>query len=253
MQRFAAALLAFALACAVPLAAPAQTGAISVDGNVALSSLVALTEGHLRTMADTLELLASTKAAQAGDWMQLAPHLRERASSNVPAVMWYANPDGTYWTLDAGLQKGTLADRPYFARVRAGSTVIGDLVVSRSTGKEVAVVAVPVTSSSGAVTGVLGASIYLQPLSELIAREMGIGPNAIFWAIDGRGIIAIHSDTSNIFMEPSAMSPELKAVTQEMLTSEGGVATYTFRGRTRTVIYRRSVLTSWHFGFGVLH
>jgi methyl-accepting chemotaxis protein len=167
-------------------------------------------------------------------------------------VLWYAHPDGTYWTVDGGLQSGSLADRPYFKRVLAGSTVIGELVVSRSTNRPVAVVAVPVTGAKGVVDGVLGASIYLQPLSELLAREMNAGPEFIFWAIDGNGIIAIHSDASNIFTDPSAMSPELKNVTAEMLANESGTATYTFRGHKRTVIYRRSVLTNWHFGFGVL-
>jgi hypothetical protein len=136
--------------------------------------------------------------------------------------------------------------------VMRGHVSIGDLVTSRSTGRSVAIVAVPITQPGGAVAGLLGASVYLDSLSALVRREMGIGADDIFWAIDGRGIIAVHSDPSNIFVEPSKLSPALKAVGDAMLSREQGTQTYEYRGRMRTIIFRKSALTKWRFGFGVV-
>ena len=45
---------------------PAQlpTGAFTVDGNVALSSFISLTNGHLQKLSDSLQAVATTEAAR---------------------------------------------------------------------------------------------------------------------------------------------------------------------------------------------
>jgi methyl-accepting chemotaxis protein len=240
-----------ALALLLCAGASAQQAPFDVDGSVALASLVSLADNHLRTMVDTLETIAATPEAASGDWAQIKAPLEEAASVNVPAVLYYGRADGTYWTTDRGKQSATLSDRPYFQRALAGQRTVGDLVTSKSTGKAVAVVVVPVVGKNGAVTGLLGGSIYLDKLSTLLATEMHVGPGMLFWAIDPQGKIALHSDTSNIFAEPGKMSPELQRVMADMLAHDRGTDTYTFRGQKRTVIYEKSPLTGWRYGFGV--
>ena len=252
MIRIAAAAMAAALFAFVAAPRPAAAATFQIDANVGLSALVALGDAHIRTMADSLETLAATQTARSGDWSAIAPPLRDATKNNVPAVLWYAHADGTYWTASSGLQTAKLSDRAYFKRVLAGNTDLGELVTSRSTGRAVAVVAVPVKDAGGTVTGVLGASIYLDDFSNLLAKELGIGPPLLFWAVDGSGTIALHGDTSSIFMKPAEMSPALKAVMTEMLANDEGTATYEFRGKTRTVIYRKSGYTGWRYGFGVV-
>jgi hypothetical protein len=38
----------------------------------------------------------------------------------------------------------------------------------------------------------------------------------------------------------------------EMLANSVGTVTYSFRGRQRTVLYRKSPVTGWWYGLGVL-
>jgi hypothetical protein len=253
MSRISAVLLAIAITLSSSAGARADQAAFRVDANVALSSLLSLSDNHLQTMADTLDTLAATGAARSGDWSRIEAPLKEAAAVNVPAILFFARTDGTYWTAEGGKQSATLSDRPYFKRALAGKSTIGDLVSSRSTGRAVAVVAVPIVGENGAVTGVLGGSIYLDRLSAILASEMQVGAGNIFWAIDSTGTIALHGDTSNIFAQPAKMSPELQRVTARMLANDEGTETYTYRGQTRTVIYRKSALTGWHYGFGVTH
>jgi hypothetical protein len=251
MIRLLSAVLALALC--FPAAARARQDAISIDGNVALSSLMALADNHVMTMADTLETLAATGSGRSGDWDRISGGLRKAAAVNVPAVMWYARTDGTYFTTEKGLQSAKVSDRPYFARVLAGQTVIGDLVVSKSTGKPVAVVVVPIKDKSGTVTGILGGSIYLDKLSALLSREMAITPGMVFWAMDATGTVALHSASADIIMsQPATLSAELKRVTDEMLAQPQGVETYTYRGVKRTMLFRKSTVTGWIYGFGIV-
>ena len=180
----------------------------TVDGRVALHSLMSLGDGHLQEMADLLSLMAGTEAARSGEWERIRAPLAEVAERSVPAVLWFAVPDGGYWTLDEG-PAGNLSDRPYFPRVLAGETVIGELVVSRSTHRNTAIVAVPVRGPDDAVVGMLGSSIQLDSLSVLIRREMGgLNPGLVFFAIDAEPLGAVHSDPAMIFTEPMELGDE---------------------------------------------
>jgi hypothetical protein len=248
MIRSLAVMLAFVLCCG---ASSAAEPAFRVDAKVALASLMSLSDNHIETMAGTLDTVAATPAAVSGDWSQIEPVLRKAASLNVAAVVFYANADGEYWTITSGKQPSTISDRPYFIRAMRGERPIGDLVASRSTGKAVAVVAVPVTGSGGKVSGVLGASIYLDQLSLVLAGEMHLSPGLIFWALDPNGTIALHSDTSNVFVQPGKMDPALAHVTARMLAQQSGTETYSYKGQTRTVVFRKSPLTGWTYGLGI--
>lgn len=248
--RSTAAILAAVLCCA-GIGSAAQP-VVFVDGNLVLTSLISLSDLHLHASVERLEGVAATPEARAGNWRQVENSLMQVAHTDTFTAPFYATARGTYWTTDRGPQKGLVSDRPYFERAQAGLTTVGDLVVSRSTGKEIAVIAVPIRSN-GHFVGLVGASVYLDQLSILLREETGIGAGTVFWAVDAHGIIALHSDTSNIFVNPATLSPELKRVTTEMLAGREGVQTYTYRGKKRTVLYRKSALTGWTFGFGIVH
>lgn len=138
---------------------------IVISGDVALASFMALSDGYLQKLADCYTLFASTAEARSADWNVIRTPLGAVAERNVSALVWFALPDGSYWSVQEGKSSGNLSDRDYFPRVLAGETVIGALVVSKATGKASAIVAVPVRGDGGVVVGVLGASVYLDELS----------------------------------------------------------------------------------------
>lgn len=236
-----------------PASVAPDTVPFTVDGRLALHSLMSLGDGHLQEMADFLSLIAGTEAARSADWERIRAPLAEAAERNVPAVLWFAVPDGGYWTLEEG-RAGDLSDRPYFPRVLAGETVIGELVVSRSTHRNTAIVAVPVRGPDDAVVGVLGSSIQLDSLSVLMRREMGgLDPGLVFFAIDSEPLGAVHSDPAMVFTEPMELGDEgMRNAFTQILAGEEGVVTYTFRESRRTVLYRKSSVSGWWYGFGVL-
>ncbi|MCK4574427.1 MAG: hypothetical protein KAU36_08645, partial [candidate division Zixibacteria bacterium] len=120
----------------------------------------------------------------------------------ISLVAWFALPDGSYHTVDTGLTGANIADRDYFPKVMAGETVIGDLVVSKSTGREVMIVVVPV-KDGGDVVGVLGVSVYLDDLSQLTAADLELSSGMVLYAVNGEDVIALHTDTSLILEDAS--------------------------------------------------
>ncbi|SCZ63137.1 cache domain-containing protein [Thiohalomonas denitrificans] len=243
-------------ACAGPggveQAKPVAESAISIDGKIGLASLVSLSEAHFQKMVDSLHVLALSGAAQSGDWAQIKGPLAEVAKRNVAALNWFALPNGSYWSVQNGKEPANLAQRDYFPKVLAGQTIIGELVVSKSTGKPAAIVAVPVHGAGHAVFGVLGASIYLDRLSARLSQEMDLDDRVIFYAFDHTGRFSLEWDPSLIFLEPEKTAEEdlIRAV-KEILSTEQGMVNYRFRGRGRTVLFRRSPVTGWWHAFGV--
>lgn len=231
-------------------AAQEQPSSIVVPGEVALSSLITIADGHLRQTAHALELLAGTDDARSAQWSRIEGPLKEVEKRTVPAVIWFALPDGTYWTTAQGRVEEKLSGRAYFPRLLEGRTVIGELVVSTSTGRSVAIVAVPVKNEDGEVVGILGSSIHLDRLSEQIRQEMGLTEREIFYAFDEEPLLALVWDPDLIFIDPLELGEDVARAFGEMLSREQGVVTYTFRGRERTVLFRRSELTGWRYAFG---
>ena len=197
--------------------AVAADSAVTVDGSVALASLMSLADGHLRKMADFLETLAAGPA-RSGNWSRIRDPLADIGRHNVPAVLWFARPDGSYWTVDQGRTSENLASRPYFPGLMAGQPVLGSLVVSRSTGRNTAIVAVPVRRPDGRIVGALGSSIHLDSLS----------------------------------LQPLTLGEDLARAVREMLAHQEGTVVYEFEGARRTLRYRRSAVTGWWYALGIV-
>jgi hypothetical protein len=86
------------------------------------------------------KILAVTEEARSGDWNALKGPLTEFGRSGInAAAVWYARTDGSYYTVEKGLTDQNISDRPYFPRLMGGGNVIGDLIISKSTGKRSAV------------------------------------------------------------------------------------------------------------------
>lgn len=247
--RFAVAIALAAIGLgAFRASAAAPSPAAQIDARVGLSSLVALSDGHLIKIADTMRVMARGLESEPIEWPAIKPLLEQLQAANVACVPWFARPDGSYWTLD-GRQTQNLRERPYFSRLLAGTTVIGDLVVSKSAKRPVAIVAVPIFQDN-AVVGAFGASVYLDKLSAQLRSEMTLPDGTIFYSFDSNALVALNWDKSLIFLEPRKVSRDLDRAFSSMLAHSEGRQTYTFRGQKRSVLYRKSTVTGWWYAIG---
>jgi hypothetical protein len=184
--------------CAVVLSllmfAPAR--AQDALDKLVVNAAVSLVDERLESVLTTLEALAVTHEVRSADWETIKPIL-EKYQGDVEGVVWFAQPDGTYYTVEKGLQAQKLSDRPYFPRVLDGERTVGTLVTSKSTGRHVVVAAVPI-KKSGSVVGVLGTSLYLDKLSESVDTCLGLPENVQFMAVTPDGTVALHRDAAKL-------------------------------------------------------
>jgi hypothetical protein len=144
------------------------------DMRILLNTFTSLAEEHLGGIERTLKILAVTEEAKSGDWNVMKGLLTEFSRSDInSAAVWYTRTDGNYYTVEKGLTDQNISDRAFFTRLLSGDNVVGDLAISKSTGKRVAVIAVPIWKD-GKVIGGLGVSVDVDKLSRKLQETMAL-------------------------------------------------------------------------------
>jgi len=216
-----------------------------------LNAYSSLADERIKGVLRALRVAAVTDEARSGDWNSIKGLLAILQKDDTCAVsIWYVRRDGSYYTVEFGLSDKKLNDRPYFPVLMGGEDVIGSLQLSKSTGKRSAIVAVPIMKDGGAV-GAVGASLSLDDMSAMLRDRIELPGNALFYALDSKGLCSLHTDPSKVFLFPSDQgSDTLKASVKDMLTNKEGCVRYEFHGK-KTVIYKRSDFTNWTYAIGI--
>lgn len=217
------------------------------DSQSLLSAFVSYTDLRMRSVQQSLEILASTGEAKSAKWKRMESLLGGYQKSDGGLIVWFVRPDGSYYTVDKGLMDVKLSDRSYFPKLMSGQEIMGELVVSKSTGQRSAVIAVPM-KRGGKVIGAIGASLFLDKLSDQIGSVLALQPDAAFFSVAPNGLTTLHNKTDRHFLDPRELGSEtLKKAVNEMLANPAGETVYEFDNATKRALYRTSPLTQWKF------
>jgi len=207
-----------------------------------LPAFSALVSARMHGIAAAMETLAITGELKSGDWEKIRPLLVRLEQEYPEARFWYARPDGSYYTTVDNLTSANLRDRPYFPGVLAGKTSIGTVVVSKSTGRYTAIIAVPVRDK-GVVNGILGTSVYCDTLEKALFEEFALPAGYYAFAVDALGMPVIDSLQDRIF----SLDESTRSAVREM--REGQVR-YSFEGAGHQAVFRTEEVTGWKVGIG---
>ncbi len=229
-----------------PVLCSAQPGP-EVGAQSLLSAFTSYTDLRIGSVQKSLEILAATKEARSGKWDGMKRLVAGYQRSEKGLIVWFMLPNGTYYTADKGLMDVKLKDRSYFPALTAGRTITGALVVSKSTGQRSAVIAIPMTKR-GKVIGAVGASLFLDVLSDQVGSVLSLPEGTDFFALAEDGLTTLHRKTDRHFLDPREQgSDTLKNAVNEMLSRASGDVTYEFDGITKKALYKTSPLTQWRF------
>ena len=253
-------LLLIGFLCCLALAPFAVVGAESadrdftMDARVTLDAYKAAVEARLDGVLAATRTLATTEEVRSGQWTRMSGPLSVLASNvQGQTAVWFALPDGSYFTVENGATGETLRERAYFPALLAGRDVVGALVVSKSTGQRALIVASPVLVD-GKVTGAVGVSLDAAKLAASLDQSIRFPADVVFYAIDEQGQTALHRAGELIFVFPSDVgSSTLSDAVKTMLSRPEGLVHYRYAGSERTALFQRSQLTGWVFVLGKSH
>ena len=225
----------------------------ALDARVTLDAYRAAVEARLDGVLAATRTLAATEEVRSGQWARMREPLAVLAASvKEQAAVWFALPDGSYFTVDKGATGETLRERAYFPALLAGRDVVGALVVSKSTGQRALIVASPVLVD-GKVAGAVGVSMDAAKLAASLDQAVRFPTDVIFYALDDQGQTALHRAGELIFVFPSDVgSSTLSDAVKTMLSRPEGVVNYRYAGSEKTALFQRSELTGWVFVLGRL-
>lgn len=217
------------------------------DANSLLSAFISYTDLRVRSVQRSVEILAAIPDVRSASWPNMKDLLKGYQDSDEGLILWYARPDGTYYTADKGFMDKTLTDRVYFPDLMAGRKITGALVVSKATGQRSAIIAVPI-EVDGKVVGAVGVSLFLDKLSEQISAALDLRSGIGFFALAPNGLTVLHRKTDRHFLDPRELgSATLKTAVTEMMSGTSGKTTYEFDNMTKYAMYGTSGLTGWKF------
>ena len=211
-----------------------------------------MVEEHLAGVLNTVKALAATEEVQSADWDRMKGALTEVGGRMPDATtLWFANPDGSYYTVQKGATGLNMSDRAYFPPLMAGKDVNDALVLGRSTGERQIIVETPVMKD-GNIVGAVGVAVSADKLSKLIDERLNLPANMVFFALDAQGQTALHRDPALIFQYPAQVGDaSLASAVREMLAAPQGAAQYSFRGVPKTAYFQKSATTGWVFAISV--
>lgn len=220
----------------------------SPDG-IALSAYRGIVEEHIAGILRSERIIAASPEAKSARSENFKPLLM-RLSDDLPtdATAWFVLPDGGYFATEVGgMTEENLKDRPYFAGLMAGKEIVGDLVISKSTGHRSVVIATPVVAN-GKVVGGIGVSLRVRLLSELVAKHLPLPDNGYFYALDRDTRIVLHRKAERMFKTPSDVGDEaLGAEFQRVIQKNSGTFDYVLNGQKITSRFERSPSLGWYF------
>jgi methyl-accepting chemotaxis protein len=221
------------------------------DARMTLDAYRTAVEARIDGVRAATRVLAATEQVRSGDWTRMRGPLAVLADGvKENAAVWFARPDGSYFTVEKGPTGESLGDRAYFPDLLAGRDVVGALVISKSTGRRSLIVASPVFVD-GKVTGAVGVSLDAARLAASLDAAIRLPKDVVFYALDGQGRTALHRAGDLIFVFPSDVgSPTLSDAVKTMLSKPEGVVEYVYSGSDKTAVFERSELTGWVFVLG---
>ncbi|MDO9577269.1 MAG: transporter substrate-binding domain-containing protein [Candidatus Cloacimonadales bacterium] len=213
-------------------------GIISIEASLDLLSR--FIDVRLGSFLEVLQAFAVTNDVYSGQWEKIKPLLVEREKLAPEGRIWYLLPDGSYYTTVDDLTSKNLKSRSYFPELIAGNPVLGDVVVSKSTGRTVVIAAAPIVKENQ-VKGALGTSIYLQDINDDLGKAFPLSAGYIYFAVDTLGIISLHSDGSLIGQELTSLSNEL----QQIIETYSGKCSFDYAGKSWQANWTTANATNW--------
>ncbi len=141
-------------------------------------------------------------------------------------------------------QNLNIADRKYFQAAKSGKSIIGDPVISKSSGLPIVVVAVPLQGSSGSFAGILGVTVKLSALSDKIT-QVKMGETGYPFMAGNDGLFIAHPVQDYIFKLNMSTLEGMEEIARRATAQEAGVEKYRFKGTDKIAGFAPVHATGW--------
>ncbi|WP_432663330.1 methyl-accepting chemotaxis protein [Wukongibacter baidiensis] len=219
------------------------------------SEITALINGYLNEIAS----MTQNENIKSGDMKLIKRELDRRAKvlNKDFEILFFANKNGDFYTTLKA--QGNVGSRGYFKEIMGKDKkfVVSDPIVSKSTGKNIFVIAHEVRNDRNEKVGIFAATIMLDTLSG-ISGDIKIGESGYGWIIGSDGLIVAHPHKEvimklNVLESDKAGYKGLVEAGNKIIAGESGIGKITTPDDIKaSIIYQPIKNTSgWALGVTV--
>lgn len=209
--------------------------------------------------SNDIQTLSMTNLIRKGTWDEIKADLLNRAGEihEDYEILFFADTKGDFITT-IGVE-GHVGDRDYFVAIMENGVdhYISNVMVSRSTGEDIFVVANVVLNKEGERKGVVASTVLLETLSRIVG-SIDIGKHGFGFVVDHHGLLIAHPDETlrmqlNLLESSSLGYQGLEEAGQAMAMGKSGVTTYVRPNGSKLVaIYNPIPHTpAWSLGISI--
>ena len=228
------------------VASDALLSSIEETANMKVEKIIEITEGKLSIWKSQIELLAATREAVEMDVDGFLQHLQDCSDTLGDFnIIWIADSSSGIYQANDGTY-ASVSGRDYFTEALTGRTVVSEPSISNKIGRPIIVITAPVKDEDGMIVGVVGGTIELAYITDMINSEK-LGESGYAVMVDQSGTYVAHPDEyfvmfKNILEEDDA---NLVALAEKMMAGEGGIEYYSMEGDKKIAAYGKVESTGW--------
>lgn len=143
-------------------------------------------------------------------------------------------------------ERANIADRPYFKRAMSGLPAISDVIVAKTTGKKIVVLAMPLETENGERKGVLAGAITTDYLTSVLS-DVKLGRTGYAFMVQKDGMVVAHPEKDKILKENvlKGSNQDLISIIKKSQTGQTGSLRYTYENEDKLSYYAFIPRTSW--------
>lgn len=171
--------------------------------------------------------------------------------------MFFVDPNGNATGYDDKKTKLQVADRDYFKKAISGETVISDVIISRTTGEPVMIVATPVKRENqikGVFYGVLSQKTF-----QKVSEEFAYGNSGLSWMVTLDGNLVTTNEPEKYLeqrellklIEKDPKEAKLLSFLKEVLKGKEGFSSYEYNNMQRMASFTPIPGQNWMLVTGI--
>lgn len=163
--------------------------------------------------------------------------------------IFVTDPSGKLYTgerSDGSEYKGSeVSGRDYFQEAKqTGKAVVGELVISKSTGELISVVCAPIYSADKEFLGIFGMPMNASALTDIVTRKK-VGETGYAFMVNRDGFVISHPDSENLLKLNLKDLQGMESITNSMLSGKTGVSSYVIKDTKKIAGYAPVPLKGW--------
>jgi methyl-accepting chemotaxis protein len=169
---------------------------------------------------------------------------REDFKSNYSSVSITDRSGIMFASTNTGNYGLNVSERDYYKSAIGGKGIIGQMIVSKTTGKATVGISAPILDADGSIIGVCAIFLNVDSLTAEMAK-FKLGATGYFMVVDKSGLVVLHPDKEISFKVKITELQGFEKIAQKALSGKTGSEAYTYEGVRKIAAYSTAPSNGW--------